>query len=62
MPWARVEANVRLPLELAGMPNAKADPLVKDAIAHVGLAAFNRLFRGSFPAACRCASRSRARW
>ena len=44
MPWARVEANVRLPLELAGMPNAKADPLVKDAIAHVGLSAFNRHF------------------
>ena len=44
MPWARVEANVRLPLELAGMSNAKADPLVKDAIANVGLSAFNRHF------------------
>jgi len=45
MPWARVEANVRLPLELADMPRAKADPLVADAIARVGLSAFN----GHFP-------------
>src|SRR6202007_911749 len=44
MPWARVEANVRLPLELAGMPNAKADPLVADAIARVGLSVFDRHF------------------
>jgi NitT/TauT family transport system ATP-binding protein len=44
MPWARVEANVRLPLELADMPRAKADPLVVDAIARVGLSAFNRHF------------------
>jgi NitT/TauT family transport system ATP-binding protein len=44
MPWARVEANVRLPLELADMPRAEADPLVKDAIARVGLTAFNRHF------------------
>jgi len=42
MPWARVEANVRLPLELADMPRSKADPLVSDAIARVGLSAFNR--------------------
>jgi NitT/TauT family transport system ATP-binding protein len=44
MPWARVESNVRLPLELANMPKAKADPLVNDAIARVGLSAFNRHF------------------
>ena len=44
MPWARVESNVRLPLELAGMPRAKADPLVTDAISRVGLSAFNRHF------------------
>ena len=42
MPWARVEANVRLPLELADMPRSKADPLVSDAIARVGLSAFSR--------------------
>ncbi|WP_275196143.1 ABC transporter ATP-binding protein [Bradyrhizobium sp. CSA207] len=44
MPWARVEANVRLPLEFANMPRAMADPKVADAIAHVGLSAFNRHF------------------
>ncbi|WP_024506363.1 ABC transporter ATP-binding protein [Bradyrhizobium sp. ARR65] len=42
MPWARVDANVRLPLELADMPNAKANPLVADAIARVGLSVFSR--------------------
>ncbi|HLG81989.1 MAG TPA: ABC transporter ATP-binding protein [Bradyrhizobium sp.] len=44
MPWARVEANVRLPLELADMPRGKADPLVAEAIARVGLSAFSRHF------------------
>ncbi|SED75211.1 NitT/TauT family transport system ATP-binding protein [Bradyrhizobium erythrophlei] len=42
MPWARVEANVRLPLELADMPRVKAAPLVEDAIARVGLSAFSQ--------------------
>src|SRR5450631_337308 len=37
MPWARVDANVRLPLELAGVPNTKTSPDVADAIARVGL-------------------------
>jgi NitT/TauT family transport system ATP-binding protein len=44
MPWARVEANVRLPLEFANMPRAIVDPKVADAIARVGLSAFNRHF------------------
>ncbi|MCK1387601.1 ABC transporter ATP-binding protein [Bradyrhizobium sp. 21] len=44
MPWARVEANVRLPLEFANMPRGTADPKVADAIARVGLSAFNRHF------------------
>src|ERR671936_33409 len=44
MPWARVESNVRLPLEFANMPRAAADPKVADAIARVGLSAFNRHF------------------
>src|SRR5580698_9672171 len=33
MPWARVDANVRLPLELANVPVAQAAPVVADAIA-----------------------------
>ncbi|WP_439364157.1 ABC transporter ATP-binding protein [Bradyrhizobium sp. DASA03005] len=44
MPWARVEANVRLPLEFGNMPRATADPKVADAIARVGLSKFNRHF------------------
>ena len=44
MPWARVEANVRLPLELADMPKAEAAPIVAEAIERVGLKAFARSF------------------
>jgi NitT/TauT family transport system ATP-binding protein len=44
MPWARVEANVRLPLELANMPKAEAAPIVAEAIERVGLTAFSRNF------------------
>jgi NitT/TauT family transport system ATP-binding protein len=40
MPWASVETNVRLPLDLAGMPRADADARVADALALVGLAKF----------------------
>src|SRR5260370_10415291 len=38
MPWARVDANVRLPLELAGSPSAKTAPAVAEAIERAGLA------------------------
>jgi NitT/TauT family transport system ATP-binding protein len=44
MPWARVDANVRLPLELADVPSAKAAPIVAEAIERVGLSAFTRNF------------------
>jgi NitT/TauT family transport system ATP-binding protein len=44
MPWARVESNVRLPLELGGMPRAAMEPLVKEALQRVGLADFSRNF------------------
>jgi NitT/TauT family transport system ATP-binding protein len=37
MPWARVEANVRLPLDLAGVPRAEARGRVDKALAQVGL-------------------------
>ena len=40
MPWATVQANVRLPLDLAGVPRAEADARVKDALATVGLTRF----------------------
>jgi NitT/TauT family transport system ATP-binding protein len=42
MPWARIEANVRLPLDLARLPKATSRPRVAAALAHVGLADFAR--------------------
>jgi NitT/TauT family transport system ATP-binding protein len=44
MPWARVDANVRLPLELANIANAKSAPVVAEAIERVGLSKFDRHF------------------
>ena len=40
MPWARVQSNVRLPLDLAGVPASEAGPRVRDALAMVGLDKF----------------------
>jgi NitT/TauT family transport system ATP-binding protein len=42
LPWARVQANVRLPLDLAGMPRAQADARARAALARVGLAGFEQ--------------------
>jgi len=44
MPWARVAANVRLPLDLADTPRAEADRAVSSALALVGMADAVRLF------------------
>ncbi len=40
MPWASVAANVRLPLDLAGIERAQASRRVSEALALVGLDAF----------------------
>ena len=37
MPWARIDSNVRLPLELARVPRARADGAVTAALDLVGL-------------------------
>jgi NitT/TauT family transport system ATP-binding protein len=42
MPWASVQANVRLPLDLAGVPRAEADVRVAEALELVGLERFAR--------------------
>lgn len=41
MPWASVEQNVRLPLELSRMPRTESDVRVKDALKLVGLDRFH---------------------
>lgn len=40
MPWASVQTNVRLPLDLAGVPRQEADDRVAEALALVGLSKF----------------------
>ena len=45
MPWARVQGNVRLPLDLAEVPRAEADARVTEALKQVGLGKF----AGSLP-------------
>ena len=40
MPWATVEANVRLPLDLAGVPKSESTPRVMEALQLVGLSKF----------------------
>jgi NitT/TauT family transport system ATP-binding protein len=45
MPWARVLANVRLPLDLAGMARAEAETRARAALQRVGL----EKFEGALP-------------
>lgn len=40
MPWATIQANVRLPLDLARTPRKQADERVRAALEKVGLAGF----------------------
>ena len=40
MPWASVQGNVRLPLDLGGVPRPEADARVADALKLVGLDGF----------------------
>jgi NitT/TauT family transport system ATP-binding protein len=42
MPWARIEENVALPLDLAGVATAEIEQRVAGALEHVGLTAFRR--------------------
>jgi NitT/TauT family transport system ATP-binding protein len=44
MPWATVADNVRLPLRLAGIEAAKAEPPVRDMLGKVGLDQFSRSY------------------
>jgi NitT/TauT family transport system ATP-binding protein len=42
MPWARVMANVRLPLDLAGVPRSESEPRVRRVLELVGLDKFEQ--------------------
>jgi NitT/TauT family transport system ATP-binding protein len=44
MPWSRVETNVRLPLDLAGVARSEADERVAAALGQVGLTKFRRSY------------------
>jgi NitT/TauT family transport system ATP-binding protein len=44
MPWASVQANVRLPLDLAGIARAEADKTTHHALERVGLQEFAHSF------------------
>lgn len=44
MPWARVDSNVRLPLDLSGVPRSAAMRRVEAALAQVDLTAASRRF------------------
>ncbi|HAI04918.1 MULTISPECIES: ABC transporter ATP-binding protein [Pantoea] len=43
MPWSTVQNNVRLPLDLAGVPRAEANTRVAEALELVGLGKFARV-------------------
>jgi len=43
MPWSNVQNNVRLPLDLAGVPRAEADTRVTEALELVGLGKFAKV-------------------
>ena len=44
MPWARVAENVRLPLDLAGMPRSESAPRIDEALEMVGLSQFKESY------------------
>ncbi len=44
MPWAKVERNVRLPLDLSGVERAKSEDKVRHALELVGLTDFARFY------------------
>ncbi len=44
MPWRTVEANVRLPLQVEGVPRRDAQPRIAEALARVGLTGFERAY------------------
>jgi ABC-type nitrate/sulfonate/bicarbonate transport system ATPase subunit len=62
MPWASVQTNVRLPLDLAGVPRKEADARVPMRWRWWDSKSLPMHCRARSRAACRCACRSRAAW
>ncbi len=62
MPWSSVRNNVRLPLDLAGVPRAEGNTRVSEVLELVGLGKFADVLPRNSPAACKCASPSPAAW
>ncbi len=54
--------NVRLPLDLAGVPRAEGNTRVSEVLELVGLGKLPTSCRANSPAACKCASPSPAAW
>ncbi len=44
MPWAKVDENVRLPLDLAHVPRSKSQPRIDEALEMVGLSQFGNCY------------------
>lgn len=44
MPWARITENVRLPLDLAGVPRAASQPRIEESLEMVGLSQFGHCY------------------
>jgi NitT/TauT family transport system ATP-binding protein len=44
MPWRTVWGNVRLPLQMAGVPRRESEPRIAEALARVGLTGFERAY------------------
>lgn len=44
MPWARVTENVRLPLDLAGVPKQQSQPRIAESLEMVGLSQFGHCY------------------
>ena len=62
MPWSSVRNNVRLPLDLAGVPRAEGNTRVSEVLDWWGWASSPTSCRANSPAACKCASPSPAVW
>lgn len=60
MPWSSVRNNVRLPLDLAGVPRAEGNTRVNEVLELVGLGKFADVLPRELSGGMQCASPSPA--